>query len=104
MSCCCDIAKIPVVKGDFRVLFKVNEPTLPEGWTLTKMNIQIGDLMKSYNEPTFPFEVSLTSQETLNLKNGANDVSILLFNGTNPKTACLDKAIQVFAIPQKVKQ
>ena len=109
MSCCNNIVKIRVVKGDARKLFVVNEPTLPSGWNIAKMNIQIGNLMKSYPEPTFPVVVSLTPAESLSLETGINEVAVLLFNGeaiatSLPQTAILNKNLQVIAEPQKVQQ
>ena len=100
----CEIQKIRIVKGDAKKLFTVNEPTLPSGWNLTGMNIQIGSLLKKYTQLVFPFDVSLSSEESLSLPTGINEVSILLFNGTLPQTAILSKQLQVIAEPQKVQQ
>lgn len=100
----CEIQKIRIIKGDSKKLFQIKQPTLPDGWNLTKMNIQIGGLMKSYSDMQFPLDVSLSSNESLSLETGVNDVAILLFNGTEPETALMNKIVQVIAEPQRVKQ
>lgn len=88
--------------GNF--LFRINQPQIPEGETITRLAVQIGPLTKVYAGASlsFPIDVQLTREESSKLEH-ENPVDILLYDGEgNAQTALMKNRYIVIAGERKV--
>ena len=72
-------------------LFKIKAPTIPEGFTVQRLAVQIGPITKVYEGQTlqYPIPVQLTREESQSLDH-ENPVDILLYDGDgNAQTAVM---------------
>ena len=85
-------------------LFKVKEPQIPDGFSVSRIAVQIGPLTKSYsgNELSYPIPVQLTREESSKLEH-ENPVYILLYDEDgNAQTAIMKNRYVVIAGERKV--
>jgi len=86
--------------GNF--LFRITQPLIPEGTSISKVSVQIGPLTKTYPSPTFPIDVQLEKDESGKLDH-ENPVNVLLFDGDGkPQTAFMKNRYVVMAGERKV--
>lgn len=83
-------------------LFKINEPQIPQGSSVSRIAVQIGPLTKIYTDLSYPITVQLTREESAKLEH-ENPVDILLYDGDgNPQTALMKYRYIVIAGERKV--
>lgn len=60
---------------------RLNDPDeLLSGHTITKAEIKIGDVLKTFLNPVFPFDVALTASETCKLQAGNAKVYMRIYD------------------------
>ena len=78
-----------VRKGDdtnaFGFSFLTIELYNPEEYTISKAELRIGILTKTFNNPTFPLEVSLNREETMMLSECGNQCYMAIYDDQNRK-------------------
>lgn len=85
-------------------LFKIKQPQIPSGNSISRIAAQIGPLTKTYSgqELVFPITVQLTREESAKLDH-ENPVNILIYDGEgNPQTAIMKNKYIVLAGERKV--
>lgn len=60
----------------------------PDNLTITKAEIRIGVIVKTFNNPVFPLQVSLNSQETELLNEFGNKCYMAIYDINNKKYTC----------------
>ena len=60
----------------------------PDNLTITKAEIRIGVIVKTFNNPVFPLQVSLNSQETELLNEFGNKCYMAIYDTNNKKYTC----------------
>lgn len=104
-----DTVKTYIIKFDSSAafgncLFRIKEPSIPEGSSLSRMAVQIGPLTKVYEGTTlsFPIDVQLDPKESARLE-PENPVNILLYDQNGkPQTAVMKDKYIVVAGERKV--
>ena len=71
---------------------------LPSTWVVKKAEFVCGDLTKEYYNPTFPFDVSLTSKETAMLEY-ENECFLILYDTQDRRITC-EKSYVFHAEPE----
>ena len=85
-------------------LFKIKEPLLPEGTTISRIAVQIGPITKIYSGAAlvYPIDVQLTQAESIRLDH-ENPVDVLLYDGDGkPQTVFMKNRYVVLAGERKV--
>lgn len=94
-----------VRKGDdtnaFDFSFLTIELDNPEEYTISKAELRIGILIKTFKNPTFPLEVSLNREETMLLSECGNQCYLALYDMENRKYTC-DETYTIKARPKVV--
>lgn len=102
-----DAVKTFIIKKDDssafgNCLFKILQPKIPSGTSISRIAIQIGPLTKIYDSPTFPIVVQVSREESSKLEH-ENAVDILIYDGDgNPQTAIMKNRYVVLAGERKV--
>ena len=104
-----DIVKTFIIKYDDTAafgncLFRIKQPVLRDGFTLSRLAVQIGPLTKVYsgNALSFPIDVQLSREESNKLHH-ENPVDVLLYDGDGKaETAFMKKRYIVIAGERKV--
>ena len=104
-----DIVKTFIIKYDDtsafgNCLFKIKEPTVPEGESIRRIAVQIGPVTKVYKgqDLVYPISVQLTREEAQSL-NHENPVDVLLYDEDgNAQTAVMKNRYVVMAGERKV--
>ena len=68
--------------GSCWLIINIDASDLPEGESVTKVDIVCGDLLISVEHPTFPLELNLTAEQTRILKDGRNVLHLYGYDST----------------------
>jgi hypothetical protein len=81
-----------IYKGDdtssFGNSFLTIEAEIPEGYSVSKAEIKVGNLPKMvFKDPVFPLVINLTSQQTRSLDT-QNEVTMAVYDGSGKRKTC----------------
>ena len=95
-------------KGDdtdaFGFGFLTVELDNPEEYTISKAELRIGILTKTFENPEFPLEVSLSREETMMLNScGGNQCDLAVYDMEGKKRTCeKEEQFLIYAKPKVV--
>lgn len=102
-----DSVKTFIIKNDDssafgNCLFRILQPAVPQGTSISRIAVQIGPITKIYNLPTFPINVQLSREESSKLDH-ENPINVLIYDSDgNPQTAIMKNKYVVLAGETKV--